>query len=219
MKEREETKRQSRPSRKGPSRQSASETPERRPNDVEFLMLALVQNGLRSAYDFKKRAGISVGTSIPALGRLHDAGLLDLSETNQRNARRYLITASGAQTLKDAWRTCLSSPTADVDSIIRIGYLAWTLGNDREASEFLQRAASTLQVRATTIKAEASESFNGVQHELPGSAYRWLRTYCDAVRLHACAGALTQLADQIGGIGQAKSGREEKQGSGGRSRR
>jgi DNA-binding PadR family transcriptional regulator len=188
-------------------------------SDVEFLILALVQNGLHSAYDLKKRAGISVGTSVPVLARLHGAGLLDRSEIDQRNARRYLTTTAGAQTLTTAWRTCLNSRPADVESIIRIGYLAWTLGNDQEASAFLQQAAKTLHARATTMKAEASELFNGVQHELHGNAYRWLRTCCDAARLHASAEAVTQLADQISGMERARSGREEKRGSGGRSRR
>jgi DNA-binding PadR family transcriptional regulator len=172
-----------------------------------------------SAYDFKKRAGISVGTSIPVLTRLHSAGLLDQSESDQRNARWYTATSAGAQTLKAAWRSCLNSHRADVDSIIRIGYLAWTLGNDREASQFLRQASTTLHARAKTMKAEASELFNGIQHELHGTAYRWLRTCCDAARLHASAEAMTQLADQISGVGQSKSEREEKRGSGGRSRR
>jgi DNA-binding PadR family transcriptional regulator len=218
MKERQETKSQTRQAVKG-HRRATTESQEHMLSDVEFLILALVQNGLRSAYDLKKRAGISVGTSVPVLARLHGAGLLDQSDVDQRNARRYLTTTAGAQTLTAAWRTFLNSRPADVDSIIRIGYLAWTLGNDHEASAFLQQAATTLHARAATMKAEASELFNGVQHELHGNAYRWLRTCCDVARLHASAEEIAHLADQISDMGRTKSGREEKRGSGRRSRR
>lgn len=219
MKELRETKLQTRQSKRGQVRGPVSQSQERRLTDVEFLVLALVQNGLHCAYDFKKRAGISVGTSVPVLARLHVAGLLDQSENDQRNARRYITTPAGARTLKAAWRTFLNSRPTDVDSVVRIGYLAWTLGNGREASAFLQQAAKTLHARATTMNAEASELFNGVQHELQGNGYRWLRTCCEAARLRASAEAITQLADQISNIGRANSGRRQYRDSGGRSRK
>jgi hypothetical protein len=127
--------------------------------------------------------------------------LLRSIAADQRNARKYFITPEGEETLKGAWRTCLESQPLDIDSIIRVAYLAWTLGNDREASDFLQRAAMTLRARAATMQAQALELFDGVRHEVQGNAYRWLRTHCDAARLEAGAEALTELADQICGIG------------------
>ena len=215
MKDRQEARRRPRQPKLN-RRRLSTEPQERRLSDVQFLILALVQNGLCTAYDLKAKAGISVGTSIPVLAHLQNAQLVRQTATDQRNTRRYLITPAGAETLKAAWRTCPKLRPAHIDSIIRVAYLTWILGNDREAASFLRRAAMILRARATTLQAQASELFHGIRQELYGNGYRWLRTCCDAARMEASAEALTQMADQICGMGNAGPGRKQNREPGAR---
>ena len=172
-------------------------------SDTECLILALLQNGLRNSYDFRSKAGISVGTSSPVLARLHSSGLVEESGTEQRTAHRYLVTPAGAKALKEGWHACLNSQPADIDSIIRVTYLAWTLGNDQDVSDFLRRADASLHARTATTHAQASELFLGISKRMHGNAYRWLRASCEAARLDASAVALTRLSDQLCGAGNA----------------
>jgi DNA-binding PadR family transcriptional regulator len=166
-------------------------------SDLDLFILALVQRGLETMYDFKARAGLSVGSSGPILARLEKAGLVKLTGTGSRDSRRYSITKAGEKALDSNWQALLDTRPTDFDAVLRIGYLAWALGRRDALGKFVEKASASLKDVAATRRAEANQLQGSLGDEASGQAFRWLRTFCEAARFDAQADALKQAAEEI----------------------
>jgi DNA-binding PadR family transcriptional regulator len=164
--------------------------------ELDLFVLALVQRGCATPYDFKSRAGISVGSSAPILARLEESGFIAGPKPGVRNRRAFSITNSGRNALGAGWKTLLSSRPIDPDAILRIAYLAWALGRPSAVSEFIDASAVSLQNAAATRLAEANQ-LEGLASELGGETFRWLKTTLEAARLESQSDALKELGRKI----------------------
>ena len=165
-------------------------------NDLELFILALVQRGCGTPYDLKSQAGISVGSSAPVLERLEKTGLIRGSAPGVRRRRQFSLTKSGKSTLESSWQELLATRPTDPDAILRIIYLAWSLGRQNTVSDFVQASALSLQNAASTRRAEANQ-MQPMAAKLAGEAFRWLKASFEAARLDAQSKALKELGKQI----------------------
>jgi DNA-binding PadR family transcriptional regulator len=165
-------------------------------SSLELLLLSFVQEGLCTAYELKAKAGISLGSTIPALARLEKDGLLRASAPAARNSRSFQITPAGLKALAKDWRN-LSSSASDPDGAVRIVYLAWKHGSPSEAVKVL-RTASSDAVGATKVWKAESELFGIAGASAHAGGYRWLRKRLEGARLRATAEELAKLANEIG---------------------
>jgi len=164
--------------------------------ELDLFVLALVQRGCATPYDFKSQAGISVGSSAPVLARLEKSGYLKGSDPGVRARRQFSITKAGTKTLDSGWRRLLASRPTDPDATLRITYLAWALGRERELTEFINASSTTLKNAAATRMAEANQ-LQPMAGNPGGEAFRWLKASFEAARLRAQSQALKELGKQI----------------------
>jgi DNA-binding PadR family transcriptional regulator len=167
------------------------------PAELDLFILALVQRGCATPYDFKSRAGISVGSSAPVLARLEAAGLIQGSEKGLRERRAFTVTNSGRRTLESGLKNLMSTKpkSTDTDAILRITYLAWAFGRPA-VSEFIEASSATLHSAAAMRRAEAGQ-FENLASGLGGEAFHWLKATLEAARLEAQSGALRELGKKI----------------------
>ncbi len=175
-------------------------------SDLELFVLALVQQGLATKYDLRERAGVSLGSTSPVLGRLEKDGLIRASEEGARRSRRFAITTKGANLLTQEWASHLLERPNDIDSILRVVYLAWMNGDTQGSVSFMKRSAEALRGLASSRRAEADRLALRTDEIPDGDAFRWLRTHCEAARLQAESDALLDIRERI----NKKNGKTKK---------
>jgi DNA-binding PadR family transcriptional regulator len=111
-------------------------------SNLELFVLALLQGGHSTPYELKTKAGLSLGSTVPALARLGEDGLVKASEPGLRRSRKYSITAKGTKVLNQDWTGQMATHTNDIDSILRIAYLAWLNGDKTACAKFMERSAA-----------------------------------------------------------------------------
>jgi DNA-binding PadR family transcriptional regulator len=171
---------------------------------LELFVLAMVRHGLETPYDLKTKAGLSLGSTVPALARLEKDGLVKASEEGARRSRKFSITAKGAKVLAQEWPRHLTSDLTDLDSILRVAFLAWMHGDGKACQEFLKRSAGSLRGWAGSLRAESERLSSKVASAADGTAFVWMNKRCEASRAEADAAALTELSAQIGKRSGAK---------------
>ncbi len=116
----------------------------RRRTDLDLFVLALIESGISTAYEFQKSAGLSPGATIPALERLLKARFVRQGRPGARGRTDHRITSAGKKFLKSGWRTLIEDgPSGDLDADLRIALLALFAGGERRlATDFLQQSAS-----------------------------------------------------------------------------
>jgi DNA-binding PadR family transcriptional regulator len=178
-------------------------------NPNHILVLALVESGLKTSYDLKLQAGISVGQAGPVLQHLERAGLLT-AEAGTRRSLRYSITDKGASEL----RAVLAIGKAEswwvgkfgfFESIPRAVLLAWLASDLEDFPIWLGYAEEELQAAAQRAKQEAEDLRNQMERLrrnpsprgrplLVGMTYRWMKAETDALLLEAQAELVDTLA-------------------------
>jgi len=119
----------------------------RRREDLDIFVLALIEKGISTPYDLQKRAALSPGATIPALGRLLRAGYLLQKKPGPRGRTEHTITSDGREHLMVAWRMLIEEgPSGDPDADLRVALLAiWVGGDLRRAVDFLRRSAARIR--------------------------------------------------------------------------
>lgn len=133
-----------------------SETPDRRRRaDLDLFILALIESGVSTPYEFQKFAGISQGASVPALRRLVEDGFVRPEKAGSRRRVGHRITAAGRTRLKEDWKYLIhQEPSGDLDADLRVALLAVALGRDRRAAiAYLRRSADRDEVADTILPA------------------------------------------------------------------
>jgi hypothetical protein len=163
---------------------------------LELLLLSLMQDGMGTPYELKTRAHISLGSSIPALTRLEADGLIQASDPQPRRSRRFTLKTKGRIALKKGWSRHLKSSTTDVESILRITYLACLNKSSGKAAAFLESAAVRLRGLATMAQAEVSR-FGRQGKGADNETLRWLRARLEVRRIEAEADEMILLAKDL----------------------
>jgi DNA-binding PadR family transcriptional regulator len=178
-------------------------------NPNHILVLALVETGLKTTYDLKLQAGISVGQTGPVLQHLERAGLLT-AEPGTRRSLRYSITDKGASQLRAVLATGKTESWwvgifGFFESIPRAVFLAWLASDLDDFPRWLGYAEEELQAAAQRAKQEAEDLRNQMERLrrnpaargrplLVGTTYRWMKAETDALLLAAQAELVDTLA-------------------------
>jgi DNA-binding PadR family transcriptional regulator len=115
----------------------------RRRTDLDLFVLALIDSGISTPYEFHKSAALSPGATIPALQRLLVAGFVRQGKPGSRGRTNHSITPAGRIFLKSGWRTLVEDgPSGDLDADLRVALLVlWAGGKRQLATDFLQQSA------------------------------------------------------------------------------
>jgi DNA-binding PadR family transcriptional regulator len=178
-------------------------------NPNHILVLALVECGMKTTYDLKLQAGMSVGQTGPVLQHLERAGLLT-AEPGTRRSLRYSITDKGESEL----RAVLAAGKAEswwvgkfgfFESIPRAVLLAWLASDLEDFPKWLGYAEEELKAVAQRNKQEAEDLRNQMERLrrnpsprgrplLVGMTYRWMKAETDALLVEAQAELVDTLA-------------------------
>jgi DNA-binding PadR family transcriptional regulator len=167
----------------------------RRKTDLDLFVLALIDSGVSTPYEFQKAAGLSQGATIPTLQRLLDARFVRQGKTGTRGRTDYQVTAAGKRLLKDGWVVLIEEgPSGDIDSDLRVALLALWGGGDRWlAADFLRQSADKKMESVTT--AEPIRNL-GALPPLP-QWYSDLRSSTAKALLTAESAAIRAMADAL----------------------
>lgn len=167
----------------------------RRRTDLDLFILALIESGISTPYDFKRSAGLSPGATIPALQRLIEAGNIRPGKSGPRGRTVHRITLAGKKLLKTGWRDLIQEgPSGDLDSDLRVALLAlWAGGDRRLAKEFLEQSAAR-KIAALDALAETAARASG---SLLADWYTRLRSGSTRAVLKAESAAAISIADAL----------------------
>ena len=132
----------------------------RRRADLDLFVLALIEEGVSTPYEFQKFAGISQGASIPVLRRLIDVGLVRPEKAASRGRIDHRITPAGRKTLKEGWHALVDEePGGDLEADLRVALLALAVGRNRRAAvAYLRRSADK---KASVVQPKGEDSAAG----------------------------------------------------------
>ena len=164
--------------------------------DLELLILALVERGLATAYDFKTKAGISVASSLSALRRLTELRLV-VGQPSSRRSVRYALTPAGKRVLRNEVRLLGQEVPADFEAILRVGYLIWLYGGSRSTVAFLTRSAKSRGDQVSGATDLVRRVASNVDPWSTGLGHRWMRALADIERVRGDALALNHLASRL----------------------
>jgi DNA-binding PadR family transcriptional regulator len=80
--------------------------------DLDLFILALIDSGIPTPYEFQKAAGLSQGATLPALQRLLDAQLVRQGRPGPRGRTDYKVSAAGKRALRDGWQPLIAAGPA-----------------------------------------------------------------------------------------------------------
>jgi DNA-binding PadR family transcriptional regulator len=162
---------------------------------LEVFILSLFDRGLQTAYDLQRHAGVSLGSSTPALKRLQAAGLLKRTVqvgSSKRLRHGFEITATGRKLVRGTWTSLLKGqPPSDFDSILRVVDVAQQYeAKGADIAAFLASASS----QRGSSKRSGRTGFRGTRGPLGIMATReaW-----DATRMKAEAKFLAEFAKSL----------------------
>jgi DNA-binding PadR family transcriptional regulator len=174
------------------------------PSLLDFFILSMFDRGLQTSYDLHRLGGLSLGSSLPALRRLEQAGLVRKTEatgTIKRPRNGYKLSAAGRKLACAGWIPALKDPPpADLDALLRLADLASHYGaKTTDIASFLERAARN---RALLSK---RASVGKVKKGVGSLLYVASKNDWDSARLVAEAKFLTALAKSVSGLPRKKS--------------
>lgn len=167
----------------------------RRRTDLDLFVLALIESGLSSPYEFQKAASLSPGATIPALQRLLESELVRQGKPGPRGRTDHRITPAGKKLLKAGWRGLIEDgPSGDLDADLRIALLALFVGGERRlAKEFLDQSAAK---KLSAVEA-LEENFECASGSLLADWYTRLRSNPGKAILKAESAAALAMAQSL----------------------
>ena len=164
---------------------------------LEHFILSQLERGLETPYDLMRRAGVSLGASVPALRRLSAAGLVKKGrETSDSNRPRhvYKLTAEGAKRARTGWKQYLEgkSNLIDLDEVLRVCDMACHYSHDHaDIAAFLGSAARDRSVLARQAQI-------GIDMQSAVSLdYMSMRANCEMGRFASEEAVLSRLASAV----------------------
>jgi DNA-binding PadR family transcriptional regulator len=162
----------------------------RQRGDLDLFVLALVAEGVSTAYEMMVAAGLSPGATIPALRRLLASRLVGQSKPGPRGRTAHRVTAAGRRHLKTGWQPLIDAgPSGDLDADLRVALMALVVGRQRAvADKFLQQSAA--RNRASSAKEQRPANSDS----LPELATWYRRLRAESATLLAAAERAAALA-------------------------
>jgi DNA-binding MarR family transcriptional regulator len=184
--------------------------PSNETTSLDLFLLGLIREGLTSAYEFRERAAVSVGASLPALRRLEEMGYIRRGKLLSRNRRELKLTALGQKQLRTGIRTYLKlyqqTPPSDGESILRICSLAMWAGKHSAARRLLSAASAAKKQAARDFKSSVKNP-----RDL-GSTYIRALNLLERERRSGEKKAFAKLGSERGSIGEERSRKGRRAG-------
>jgi len=165
---------------------------------LDLLVLLLLRGGTNTSYLLSRRAGISLGGSLPALKRLLRQGLIREGKPGRRGRREFSLTRAGESELANIdhhLQAALAEPASDLESLLRLAVCAVVIGRNELAVGLLRKGAADFQARSEKGKDTIPEL---KQETAPADFYVVITSYCQTARLHADTSSLRFLASALG---------------------
>lgn len=165
------------------------------PSVLDIFILSLFDRGLKTAYDLQRRAGVSLGSSVPALRRLEEAGFIKRAaqvDSSKRPRNQFKLTAAGKKMARGAWILLLNNQSpSDFDSILRLVDMAQHYqAKAADITVFLDAVSSERQSLTRSGRARLCEECNPL--EILATREAW-----DVSRRKAEAKFLAELARSL----------------------
>ena len=156
---------------------------------LELMILSLVNGGRGTPYSLRS-AGLSVGSTLPALERLRTRKLLSRAGQGPRGRSDFALTATGVKTLRQELRG-----------------LSLRLARDNEPEEVLRLCAIAAASGRTKEAVKALGMFEAPFENPPplpktrelSSLYAWMRSRVQQQVKRAERDAIRRLADELKG--------------------
>lgn len=151
------------------------------------MILSLVQSGSNTPYALKV-AGLSVGSTLPALNRLHERRLLSRANEGARGRAEFALTPTGAKLMRLELQTLASrlKRETDPEELLRLSALALAAGGMRDAIA----ALSDFESQADAVgERPASRDLADI--------YGWMRLRVAQTMKRAERDAIRRLADDL----------------------
>ena len=163
------------------------------PSALDLYILSLLDRGLQSPYDLHSKGALSLGSTLPALRRLEEAGLVRKkapSGSGKRPRHCFQVSAAGRKMARGGWIPMLrAQPPSDFDAILRLVDLAQHYkAKSMDIAVFLEVAASS---RRRPARSRASVPNRLLDRMTTRKAW-------DVARLKAEARFLAGLAKSLG---------------------
>jgi hypothetical protein len=160
---------------------------------LDLFILKLVQDGVRTPYDWQAKAGISLGASLPAVRRVLSQGHLKEEERGPRGRRTFSLTRSGKDIVRkigDHLEERIEQAGSDLETVLRLLCIAVSARKYTLATNLLRRAAGSYEGHAQDAHARVGVPTTGdPAHVL----YTAAMAYCDSLNQKATAGSLISL--------------------------
>ena len=111
---------------------------------LDLFLLALIAEGVDTAYSWQRRANISTGASLPSVRRLAARGLVSEAETGPRGRRRFGLTRAGRNELSritEYVEAALQKDMFDIESVLRLASMAHAIKRRDLVDALLKKAA------------------------------------------------------------------------------
>ncbi len=161
----------------------------------DLFLLSLLDRGLQSPYDLLRQGGLSLGSTVPALRRLEEAGLVRKKAPvgpSRRPRHWFQLSVAGRKLARGGWIPMLKDqPPSDFDAVLRVADMAQYYQADRaDIAVFLKAAVSARQspVRSGVLGSSETRDSLGIM----ATREAW-----DVTRLRAEAKFLDELAKSL----------------------
>jgi DNA-binding PadR family transcriptional regulator len=147
---------------------------------LDLFILSLLDRGLETSYTLQRTGGLSVGSTVPALRRLEEAGLVRKTGgivASKRPRYGYQVSAAGRKLARDGWKVHLRAPNhLDLDAVIRVADMARHYDASTAAiATFLDAAASERRSPARLRIAKSNETGDSFEHMTMQGAWNGFR--------------------------------------------
>ena len=136
-----------------------------------FIMALITKAGAKTLYQLKTLGALSYGGIRPTLQGLQEHGYLSKAASEGDLGKKALAaTSAGLKAFEETWRWSLGEAVrGDVDTILRLAWVAHTMGEKDMARTFLGSAADFRRKELETLSDKSIGS-------TPAMSYRRLRT-------------------------------------------
>jgi DNA-binding PadR family transcriptional regulator len=131
-------------------------------SSLEIFLLALIDDGVNTTYRLREEAGLSLGTTNPALERLEREALIKKARPGARGRLEYSLARSGHAILATELELMLTAaakkPPADLEAVLRLTAMASARATKRQAQAILRAAYAVRAQRIRKLRAPGPSS-------------------------------------------------------------
>jgi DNA-binding PadR family transcriptional regulator len=159
---------------------------------LDLFILSLLDRGLQTPYDLQRQAGLSLGSTVPALRRLETAGFVRKKAQvglSKRPRHWFQLSTAGRKLARGGWIQLLKDqPPSDFDAVLRLADMAQHYrARPANIVSFLEAAGSERRSSARSGVSEPREIRDSVRLVAMREAWHVARLRAEAKFLDGLA--------------------------------